>query len=540
MLGASSCAFISARAPAIIGFILHLMFYDRFLKIFRGASQIIILALPVLALANNAPAASLDLIPLPARIESTTGTFDLSSQPPIVAEAALTNEAALLRSELKLNYPRPSARGRIFLALTNDSGLGAEGYQLSVRSTAVVICAVTPAGIFYGGQTLRQLAQANHGRLPAVTITDSPRYAWRGLMLDVSRHFFDEPVILRLLDQMAAYKLNRLHLHLTDDPGWRLALEKYPELTTIGARGNYSDTNAAPRYFSRAQMRTIIAYAAQRHIVVVPEIDMPGHAGAAIRTFPNLDGGLHTFNPARPETYEFLDNVLRETMDIFPSPWIHLGGDEVNRSAWNQNPEVTAKLQADGLKDTQQLEAQFINRMAGFITAQGRTPAGWDEVVAANTPTNTLIFWWRHDKPEMLTQALATGHEVVLTPRDPCYFDYPQDTTYPPLGRKLYNTEATVYRGPIIPDGIPSPQLNQILGVEACVWTEHIPTVPYLEFKTQPRLAALAEMAWTPDTRRNFADFTTRLQPFLKEDKQRGLHYYDATNPAGSLQKVKP
>ena len=197
------------------------------------------------------------------------------------------------------------------------------------------------------------------------------------------------------------------------------------------------------------------------------------------------------------------------------------------------------KMQSDGLKDPQQLEGYFVNRMAGFIKAHGRTPMGWDEVAAAGADPATVIFWWRHDKPEVLMQALAGGHPVVLTPRSPCYFDYPQDKSYKAIGWKLFNTPEAVYRGPVIPANIPPAQLKQILGVEGCIWTERIATTSYLEFMTLPRLAALAEMAWTPDQHRNFAQFNARLKPFLNQYRSLGVRYYDRATPVGSLLEAR-
>jgi len=495
-----------------------------------------------LATGFGAPSAELDLIPLPAKIEPSDGQFSANGRTVIVADSLFTGEAKLLAGQLHLHLAPAAAAGnnRIFLTTNNASSLGEEAYRLEINSHGATITASSPAGAFYGCQTLRQLIESDHGKIPFAKIEDAPRYAWRGLMLDVSRHFFDQATIFRLVDWMADYKLNRLHLHLTDDPAWRLEMKGYPGLTRAGARGNYSDSNAPAQFFTRAEMREIVKYAARRHIVIVPEIDLPGHAGAATRAYPELDGGAHTFNPARAETEDFLQNILLQTMELFPSPWIHLGGDEVNLSAWNHNPEVTRKLQSAGLKGTQELEAAVVNHMAGFIQAHGRIPAGWDEIVAGRPPAGAVIFWWRHNQPEMLEQALAGGYPVVLTPRSPCYFDYPEDPSYPETGWKLCNTPAAVYSGPVLPSEIPPAQRKQILGVEGCVWTEHIPTVPYLEFMIMPRLAALAEMAWTPDQRRDVISFNARLQPFLQQYRQAGIHFYDAANPAGSLQEARP
>ena len=480
-------------------------------------------------------AAELHLIPWPAQITQQDGQFAVNEQTAVVADHAFASEAAGLSAALHLTNTAAASKNRIELTTRGAHGLAAEAYQLEVSPAGITIRAASPAGAFYGCQTLQQLIEPQTRTVPVVKITDAPRYAWRGFMLDVSRHYFDQSTILREIDWMAGYKLNRLHLHLTDDPAWRLEIQKYPELTSTGARGNFSDSNAPAAYFTRAAMSQIIAYAQARHIVVVPEIDMPGHASAATRTFPQLDGGVHTFNPGREETYDFLQNVVLDVMETFPSPWIHLGGDEVDCSVWKTDPTVAQKLQADGLNSPQQLEQSFVRRMAGYIHDHGRTPVGWDEVAAAKPVKDTLIFWWRHDRPEVLASALAGGYNVVLAPRAPCYFDYPQDLTYPVKGRKLFNTLDAVYRGPEIPKTITPAQRQHIIGVEGCLWTERITTTSYLEFMTMPRLAALSEMAWTTDEARDFARFDGCLKPFLQQYRENGIHYYDETDPAGSL-----
>jgi hexosaminidase len=486
-----------------------------------------------------AQSAALHLVPLPAKVEQQAGEFALNRQTVVIADLPFTNEAASITAEFHLTCVIGERQNRILLTTNGAPGLGGESYALEVDQKGATIRAQSPAGAFYGCQTLRQLAESPGRLIPFVRIEDAPRYPWRGLLLDVSRHFFDKPPLLRVLDWMADYKLNRFHLHLTDDPAWRLESQKYPALTQIGARGNHSDSNAPPRFFTRAEMLEIIAFAEKRHIVVVPEIDMPGHASAATRAFPQLDGSAHTFHPAREETYEFLQNVLLETMELFPSPWVHFGGDEVNTSGWKADSEVLKKSHAEGLKGPQQMEGYFVRRMARFIHEHGRTPMGWDEIVGAAPEAGTVVFWWRHDKPETLVQALTNCYPVVLCPRAPCYFDYPQDPSYAQIGWKLFNTLEAVYQGPAIPTNALPVRPGQILGIEACVWTERISTVSYLEFMTLPRLAALAESAWTPNDRRNFKQFTERLKPFIDRYLQFGVHCYDATDPQGSLQAAR-
>lgn len=493
----------------------------------------------LLAAVGGLPAAELNLIPWPAQVQRRDGEFAVTDQTVVTADAAFAAEAAQLAGQLQLKTAATATANQIHLTTAGADGLGPEAYRLEAGPAGVTLRAATAAGVFYGGQTLRQLLDARAQTIPGVQIEDAPRYAWRGVLLDVSRHYFDTATIQQLLDWMAAYKLNRFHIHLTDDQAWRLAIGKYPELTQTGARGNFTDSNAPARFFTKAEMQSLIAYAAARHIVVVPEIDMPGHAGAATRTYPELDGGRNTYHPGRAATYDFLENVLRDVVQTFPSPWIHFGGDEVNTSGWSQDAAVTEKLRAEGLQQPQQLEGYFARRMSRFITELGRTPMGWDEIVTARPATNTVVFWWRHNKPDTLQKALADGYAVVLTPRSPCYFDYPQDKTYPSFAWKLCNTPAAVYGGPKLPATIPPAQLKQILGVEGCVWTEHIGSVPYLEFMLLPRLPALAEMAWTADAQRDYAKFNARLKPWLEQYRQQGIHSYDENNPEGSLREVK-
>ncbi len=499
---------------------------------------LIIVSLATSAL--TASAAGLDLIPWPAKVQPEPGQFTINQQTVVTADAPFAAEAALLAGDIHLKTAAGAKANRIRLTTQGAEALGEEAYRLEVDQQGATIHAHSPAGAFYGCQTLAQLLEPKTQTIPLVKIEDAPRYAWRGLMLDVSRHFFDQPTILRLLDWMADYKLNRFHIHLTDDQAWRMEIDKYPELTRTGARGNFTDTNAPARFFTKSEMREIIRYAAQRHIVVVPEIDMPGHASAATRTFPQLDGGVKTYNPASEATYDFLQNVLLDVMQTFPSPWIHFGGDEVNTSGWGKDAAAAEKMRAEGLQKPQQLEGYFVRRMTQFISQHHHTPMGWDEIVAAKPATNTVVFWWRHNKPEMLEQALAGGYAVVLSPRSPCYFDYPQDKSYPQIGWKICNTPEAVYGGPKIPASISPALRKNILGVEACVWTEHIGSVPYLEFMIMPRMVALAEMAWTADGQRDFGNFNARLKPLVAQYQQLGIHSYDENNPEGSLREARP
>jgi len=364
-------------------------------------------------------------------------------------------------------------------------------------------------------------------------------------MLDESRHFTGVPGLKRLLDGMGRYKLNVLHWHLTDSPGWRIEIKKYPKLTSIGGRGNEHDQrpDAPAEFYTQEQIRELVAYAKERNITIVPEIDMPGHADAAVRAYPAHDGGgflkkgsttkwpRFTFNPAKAETLSFLEDILTEVASLFPDAGvIHLGGDEVHFGwhKWPKLPEVQSLMKKEKLKDLAAVETWFIQRMARKINQLGFQTGGWDEIASRDLPIDkTLVFWWRHDKPEILSRALADGYPVILCPRRPCYFDFLQHPSHT-NGRnwKGINTLPDVYHFPaelkLSPD-----QEKQVRGIQACLWTETTITQARRDFLTWPRLIALAEAAWTPALRKDFNSFEKRLPAELKWLENHGIGYYD-------------
>ena len=426
----------------------------------------------------------------------------------------------------------------------------AEGYVLRVLPQTIQICAATAAGRFYGLQTLAQLLRSaprdgDRRTLACLDIRDAPRFGWRGYMLDESRNFSGEAAVKRLLDAMGAYKLNRLHWHLTDSPGWRIEIKAFPELATIGGRGSEQDRrpDAPAQFYTQAQVRDIVAYARARGIAIVPEIDMPGHADAAVAAYPEHDGGgflqkgstnkwpRFTFNPARPGTLAFLDTVLREVAALFPDAgMIHFGGDEVHFGwqKWTRLPEVKDLMAREHLKELGDVEAWFNRRMATTINRLGMKTAGWDEIAARGLPTDrTVIFWWRHDKPQVLRAALDAGYPVVLCPRRPCYFDFVQDDSHK-VGRRWggFNPLEDVYA---FPAGLhlSTGDEAKVLGLQACLWTETTPSQARRDFMTWPRLLALAEAAWTPAERKDYASFAARLPPHLDRLRALGLTPYD-------------
>lgn len=428
-----------------------------------------------------------------------------------------------------------------------------EGYVIRIVGEVANVHAAAPAGHFNGLQTLAQLIRSaerdgqGNISLAGAYIVDAPRFAWRGFMLDESRHFTGESGVKRLLDGMARYKLNRLHWHLTDSAGWRLEIKKYPKLTTIGGRGNESDRlpTAPTQFYTQEQIREIVAYAKERNITIVPEIDMPGHADAAVLAYPEHDGGgflqkgskdkwpHFTFNPAKKETLAFLDDVLKEVATLFPDAGaIHVGGDEVHFGwhKWTELPEVQALMKKERLKDLAAVETWFSRRMSATVNSLGFATAGWDEIASRDLPRDkSLVFWWRHDKPQVLRDALKQGYPVVLCPRRPCYFDFVQDDSHK-VGRRWggFNPLPDVYAFPASLK-LSANDEKQVRGIQACLWTETAVTQARRDFLIWPRLVALAEAAWTPESRKDFSTFEQRLPAEIEWLQAHGIKPYDPT-----------
>ena len=522
----------------------------------RLASIVIAAVLLAAGMVSAEPA----LIPRPATLTPAEGTFTLGKNS-FAHVPARGRELYLSTLSGTAGFPVRLAPADVSCAiqfLGTDSvpeGLptpAGDGYLLRILPDTVIIHADGGTERFYGLQTLAQLLAgaektATTATLPCMTIADAPRFSWRGFMLDESRHFTGVEGVKRLLDTMACYKLNRFHWHLTDSPGWRIEIRKYPKLTTIGSRGSESDRRPdAPRqFYTREQIRDIVAYAGERHITIIPEIDMPGHADAAVRAYPEHDGGGYrsngepfkwprfTFNPAREETLAFLDDVLAEVATLFPDAGvIHFGGDEVHFgwNKWTGLPEVRTLMKREGFTALPEVETWFNRRMAGKINELGFVTGGWDEIAARDLPRDkTLVFWWRHDKPEVLRSTLDAGYKVVLCPRIPTYLDFVQHESHQ-SGRRwkgAYNTLADTYN---FPESLGMPQPRDrpnIRGIQACLWTETTVTQARRDFLTFPRLIALAETAWTDTDRKDYQSFESRLQPHLPRLQARGLGYYD-------------
>jgi hexosaminidase len=490
------------------------------------------------------------IIPQPNRIETTNGKFNLPEKLTISSDTKEFNHAIEVFSAQVSKYSKAEIskkKGKADIQLIKADTKGTdESYRLKITRDAIYVEAVSSAGAFYGLQSIVQLlihAQQNgETALQCCLIDDQPRYPWRGLMLDESRHFFGKEEVKKILDMMALHKLNKFHWHLTDEPAWRIEIKKYPLLTEIGGQGTNWDREAPARFYTQEEIKEIVNYAAERYIEVIPEIDMPGHATAAVRAYPEFSGGGSekfpdfTFHPAKDETYTFLTNILREVAGLFPSQYIHIGGDEVSfgNQQWSGFPEVRELMEKEGLKDLLAVEHYFVKRMADSIQNFNKKIIGWDEVsIAGLNKENTMVMWWRHDKPQVLKDAVEKGYETILCPRRPLYFDFVQHDSHTD-GRRWggFCPIEDVYAFPNLQMTGGEYYKDQLVkGIQANVWTETMHTPERLEFMIFPRLSALAEAAWTDDSKKDYNGFTNRLLWMLGFYEKEGIQYFDPLNP---------
>ncbi|HEY4071080.1 MAG TPA: beta-N-acetylhexosaminidase [Sphingomicrobium sp.] len=461
------------------------------------------------------------LIPLPTAVAWHEGSVPISAGTVIEGRGKAAATAAYAMRELGLKQgSRGSSRIRLSLVSVGKVA-NPESYHLRASGNEVLIEACDPRGLFYGVQTLRQLVAK--GSVPSVDITDAPRFRWRGLLIDLGRHFFGKQTLFKIIDEMATYKLNSLKLHLTDYEGWRLEIPAYPKLTQVG-----SLVDGKPEYLTTADVREIVQYAAARHIMVGPEIEMPGHAGAAARSYPEFFNETgDAFNPASPKTYDFIRGVLTEVARLFPAPYLDFAGDEVG-DAWNGMADVDRLKAEHGLKTSNDVQAYFGHKTVGIIESLGKRPMAWDEQFEAQAPNSVVIQWWRRDRPDVLTAAANAGHDLVISPADQLYFDYhqgPGEPGAPWEGNKGGpQSISKMLAWEPVPDSFTPEQSAHVLGIEACVWTEFIATERYLQFMTFPRLLALAEIAWRPKGPRDEAEFTARLEPHIEALRAKGIN----------------
>lgn len=495
------------------------------------------------------------IIPKPTKAFQAEGQFQLNSNTSVVISSERLEEVAsyfryqiLKRTSISLPFDTSKNKKEytVYLDLKEGEPVVEEEYRLSIKSNGINISGTSVSGIFYGTVSLLQLLlenEPNDGKLQISSweIKDAPHYEWRGLMLDVSRFFIPEEKILSILDWMAFYKLNVLHWHLTDSTGWRLEILKYPNLALVGGIGDHFEPNAPAQYYTQQQINRIVDYAEKLNIKVIPEIDMPGHATAANKAYPEFSGGgsekypEFTFNPAKEGTYDYLTSILRETNVMFPSNMLHLGGDEVSfgNEKWATDKNIAAFMKAQEISGLRDLEHYFMERMADSVFKMNAKVLAWDELAESDLPKDkTIIFWWRHDKPEQLTKALENGFATVICPRIPYYFDFVQDENHI-SGRKwagAFSPIEAVYNFDVNSVTKGKNYGDQILGVQGNLWTETVDSEARLDYLLFPRIAALAESSWTT-LRTDYPAFEERLKSHLELYKKEGLYHYNPIRP---------
>jgi hexosaminidase len=528
-----------------------------FLKISTAATLGVGTMSSGLRLASAAPEkpVRLAIVPKPLRAVVYTGVFVLGPGTELrletldgkarrVGEYLSTLLSNAMRRAVPIHVAAGGSRRRnsVVLSMKAPGTLGPEGYEMTVTPDGTRIGAATAAGLFYGVQTLRQMLppeiespapEKMRLEVPCVHIQDSPRFAWRGLMLDCSRTFLTVDYLKRNIDRMALYKLNVLHLHLTDDQGWRLEIKKYPKLTTVGA--HFAERfGGGGGFYTQQEMRDLIAYAKERNITIVPEVEMPGHSVEVLAAYPELacllpgrqtfevypfwEGPLKHTQPlcaGNDKVYEMFQDVLSEVIDVFPSRFIHVGGDEVTKDAWNECPRCQARMKAEGLKDAEELQSYFMRRIEKMIEAKGRRMIGWDEILEGGLAPGAAVMSWRGTEGGVAAAQMA--HDVVMTPDTYCYLNNTATPT-----EKVYSYDP-------VSEEFTEPMAKHILGVQGSMWTHIAVTEKAIDYQIYPRLLALAEVAWSAQASREWGDFNARLGPQFRRFQLLGITYFDPT-----------
>ena len=458
-----------------------------------------------------------------------------------------------------------------------EPGLPAEAYTLEVQKDRIEIKASQPAGFFYALQTLRQLLPAEiessqkqektEWLVPVISISDSPSFPWRGYMLDVSRHFFSKVEVLRMIDNLSFHKINTFHLHLTDDQGWRIEIKKYPKLTEVGAwRVDREDKpwDSRPKqvsvekasyggFYTQEDIREMVAYAQSKFVTIVPEIEMPAHVTAALAAYPQYSctGGPFTVLPGgvwpitdiycagNDSTFRFIEDILSEVIDLFPSKYIHIGGDEATKTEWEKCPKCKLRIKTEGLKNVGELQSYFIKRIEKFVNSKHKVLLGWDEIIEGGLPAEATVMSWRGFEGGI--EAAKLGHDVVMTPTSDCYIDYyqgPMDQE--PLSIGGYVPLSKVYNFSPVPPELDAAAAKHILGGQANLWTEYVPNFKHAEYMTFPRIAAMAEALWSPKDVRGWDDFSRRIGLMMKRYDQMGINYSKSSYKVSAKSQYNP
>lgn len=493
------------------------------------------------------------IVPRPVSVEELPGRFRLTPRTAVVVEderlrtiAEIFVRAVEKQTGLKLPVAAEPAGAAVVLRLA--PGFGTEAYRLEVTRKSIVVTASTPQGVLHGVRTLQQLTGG--GEVPACIVRDEPCFAYRGAMLDVCRHFFPVEDVKTYIDLLSLHKINKFHWHLTDDQGWRIEIRKYPLLTQVGSQrketlvgyyrkngDNVYDGIPYGGYYTQDDIREVVRYAAERHIEVIPEIEMPGHGLAALAAYPQLGctGGPYevwtrwgvsedVYCAGKESTFRFVEEVLSEVMELFPSKLIHIGGDECPKGRWKKCPHCQRRMREEGLKDEFGLQSYFVRRVERWVQSRGREIVGWDEILQGGVSRTATVMSWNGAGPGI--KAARQGNPVIMTPKWYCYFDYSQTSDparYEPLGNTRYVSVRQAYR--LDPyDQLRIPDRKPILGVQCNLWTEYVGDMRRVQHMVLPRMAALAEVGWAYD-RKDYDDFVRRMPALVSIYRAEGYVY---------------
>lgn len=528
-----------------------------------NVSVAVIFAVSFFSCATEQVCKQLEVIPVPEKVEFGEGVCRLDKRTflhvPVGKEGQFiaTELDSLTNSLASYCFDRDkieNERNCIRFSLDSLSDIASEGYVLNVLPDGVDIKAATSAGLFYGLQTFLQILNDRHfykedrqyWLLPVLRITDKPAFSYRGLHLDVSRHFFSIAFIKKYIDLMAVYKLNRFHWHLTDAGGWRFEVKRYPALTCQGAWRTQEDwkkwwnegdrsyveegkEGAYGGYYTQEEIREIVAYAAARHVEVIPEIEMPGHSEEVLAVYPGLkcSNSIKSgeFCAGKEASFRFLEDILEEVMELFPSEYIHIGGDEASKNAWKKCPLCQKRIKTEHLKDEKELQSYFIKRMEKFLTAKGRKIIGWDEILEGGLAPSATVMSWRGENGGI--EAARSGHDVIMTPGGYCYFDsYQAEPSTQPYAIGGFLPYLKVYSYHPVPSELSVEESRHVLGAQANIWTEYISTPEHVEYMAYPRVLALSEVVWSPKEKKDDEDFKRRVQAHICRLQQQGVNVF--------------
>lgn len=508
---------------------------------------------------------TLSVTPVPMEVNWQRGSFRPDASTSLWIEAPEADRSILAEylqaSPLALKLADSQSGNQVVLKQTDalEGITSPEGYVLSVNSDGVRIEALSGAGLFYGVQTLLQMAADAPEGMTAVTVKDEPRFEYRGIMLDVSRHFRSKEFVKRQIDLLSYYKINRLHLHLTDAAGWRIEIKKYPRLTQFAAwrpqavwkdwwngKREYceeTDPRAQGGYYTQDDIRELVAYAQKHYVTIIPEIEMPSHSEEVLTAYLELSCTHVPYKQSdfcigNEKTFEFLENVLTEVMELFPSEYIHIGGDEAGKASWPNCKLCQARMKKEGLKDVNELQSYSIHRMERFLNSHGRKLLGWDEILDGGLAPNATVMSWRGTEGGLA--AIRSGHKAIMSPGQYCYLDGYQDAPYSqPEAIGGYLPLKKVYGYEPVPDSLSADEAKLMYGVQANLWTEYIPTEEHAEYMLYPRAIALAEVAWSKPENKSWEDFHRRALKIVDELKAKGYHPFELKNEIGNRKEAE-